>query len=286
MNLDKINNKLGAWSDQIIEMLPNLALAIIVLALFYFIGRYARNLVKKFGYKLSDNRAVSNLFGLFTQIGFILLGVIIGLQIMNLDGAAFSVLAGAGIAGIALGFALQDIAANFISGTVLALQRPMKIGDLVETHETYGIVRKINLRSTEIETLQGQLVHIPNKDILLNPMIDYSHGTTRRVDIEVGVSYRDDLDKVKKVALKAINSIKGIDNKKPVDMYFSEFGDSSINFVIRFWVPFKKETDYLSMRSQAVMNIKKSFDSEGITIPFPIRTLELAEYQKNMLKNL
>lgn len=280
---NEVTEKLSTWNDQLVGLLPNLVLAVIIIVAFSLIARLVRSWIRSLGYRVSDNKAVSNLFALLAYIGTLITGLAIALQIMNLDGAATSILAGAGIAGVAIGFAFQDIAANFIAGVVLAVQRPMKIGDLVETHDIFGIVRHINLRSTEIETLQGQLVHIPNKDILLNPMTDYSHKSQRRVDIEIGVSYSDDLVRAKKVAIGAITSLKGINKSLPVDLYYSDFGDSSITFTLRFWAPFKKQTDYLEIRSQAIIAIKKAFDAEGIIIPFPVSTFELAPDQAKML---
>lgn len=283
MEFKNVPEKINAWSDRLVDLLPNIALAVIITIVFAVAGKLVQRWIRAVGHRISDNRAVSNLFSIIAYIGTLLIGLAIALRVMNLDGAATSILAGAGIAGVALGFALQDVVSNFVSGIVLAIQRPMKIGDLVETHEVFGIVRRINLRSTEIETLQGQMVHIPNKDILLNPVTDYSHRSQRRVDLEVGVSYSDDLEKAKEVAITAVKSLEGVKDKKPIDLYFTEFGDSSINFVLRFWIPFKKETDFLDMQSKAVVAIKKAFDANNITIPFPVSTFELAPQQAKML---
>lgn len=283
MDINSVVDTFSDWGDDLVDLLPNLLLALLIVLVFFGVGRLLRRWVRAIGLKISDNKAVSNLFAVIAYVTTLLIGFAVALRVMNLDGAATSILAGAGIAGVALGFALQDVVSNFVSGIVLAIQRPMKIGDLVETHEVFGIVKRINLRSTEIETLQGQLVHIPNKDILLNPVTDYSHQGYRRIDMEIGVSYDDDLERAKKVALKAITTVDGLKDNRPIDMYYTDFGDSSINFVVRFWINFKKQTDFLEAQSQAVIAIKSAFDREGITIPFPVSTFELKPEQANML---
>lgn len=279
-----MDSKLEQWADNITDLLPNFVLAIIVFSIFLLVGRFARRAIHKVGNKMSSNKAASNILGLIANIVILLVGLAFSLEIMNLSAAATSILAGAGIAGIALGFALQDIAANFISGILLALQRPFKIGDLVLTQETFGTVRLINLRSTEIETLEGQYVHIPNKDILLNPLVDYSHIGSRRIDLTVGVAFSTDLDKAEEVALQAISKLDGLDRSRPIDMYYNEFGHSSIKFTIRYWIPFSKQPEFLTMQSMGIKAIKKAFDEAGIAIPFPMRTLEISSHQEEMFR--
>ena len=119
------------------------------------------------------------------------------LSILQLDKAVTSILAGAGIIGLALAFAFQDIAANFISGIFISFRKPIKLGDVVKINDYMGKVEQINLRDTIILTFQGQMVIIPNKDVFQSPIENYSLLGRRRLDLVVGVSYGDDLEKVK-----------------------------------------------------------------------------------------
>lgn len=283
MDLEPVRDTLKDWGDTLTELIPNFALAAVVFVVFVMLSRLAKRFVHQLGGKVSNNKAVSNLLATIAQIATIAIGLSITLKILRLDGAATSILAGAGIAGVALGFAFQDIAANFISGVILSIQRPFKIGDIVETHETFGVVKRINLRSTEIETLDGTYVHIPNKDILLNPLIDYSHTGSRRVDLSVGVAYDTDLEVAEKCTIAVLEKLSSVDMQKGVDLYFDEFADSAITFSVRFWITFKKQTDYLQARSEAIKAIKKEFDKQHITIPFPVQTLELSSEQVSIL---
>ena len=260
--------------DKIANAVPQILTIILIVVLAIIFGRLLRFVTKKTLTKFVKSPTIINLFSTFAYIVVLAVGIVAILQILELDKAVASVLAGAGIIGLALGFAFQDVAANFLSGIIIAFQNPFKVGDLVETNETFGTVKRISLRMTQIQTLQGQMVYIPNKEILLNPLIDYSDLGQRRIDLVGGVSYGDDLSKVRDITIKAVKSIEQVDTNKPIDLYYQEFGESSINYVISFWTDFKKQPDFLSAQSEAIMAIKLAYEQEDIMIPFPIRTLD------------
>ena len=183
-------------------------------------------------------------------------------------------LAGAGIAGLALALAFQDIAGNFISGIFISFRRPLHIGDIVKIKDYMGKVEEINLRDTTIRTFQGEMVIIPNKEVFQNPIENYSLLGKRRFDLSVGVSYGEDLEKVMEVTLNAVKGIVGLSEDDETTMFYNEFGDSSINFVIRIWINTPDQPEYLKVGSEAIMRIKKAYDENDIMIPFPIRTLD------------
>jgi small conductance mechanosensitive channel len=133
--------------------------------------------------------------------------------VLGLNKALSSILAGIGVIGLAFGFAFQDIAANFLSGIILAFREPFKRGDIIETKDVMGTVTKTNLRDTVIETFQGAKVYIPNKDFLQHSFYNYSALEKRRIDLVVGVSYADDLEKVEDVVLSAIKNLEGVIDK-------------------------------------------------------------------------
>jgi len=212
------------------------------------------------------------------SIVVIVIGAIVALQILQLEDAVTSVLAGAGIIGLALGFAFQDVAANFISGVIIATQEQFSVGDLIETQDVFGTVKKIELRMTAVQTLTGQIVYIPNKDIVLNIMTDYSQFGQRRVDIAVGVSYQTDLDKAEQLAIEAVKDIDGTLDSPSPSLFYTEFADSSINFEVRFWIKSSSsQVPYLKARSDAIKNIKTVFADNDINIPFPITTVKMAD---------
>jgi small conductance mechanosensitive channel len=272
--ISKLYDKLTAWVQQLILMLPNLLVAILIFITFYTAGRLVKRVMDKPLQRFSNSQALIGLLLNLVFAAFIATGIFVGLSILQLDKAVTSLLAGAGIIGLALGFAFQDIAANFVSGVLMAIRKPIKPGDIIESNSYFGTVININLRSTIIRSMQGQHVHIPNKDIFSKPIVNYSEEGKRRIDLKCGISYGDDLEKVKKVVIEAIKGIDYLINKDEITFFYKEFGDSSINFEVRYWVNFKRQPEYLSALSDGIIRIKKAFDENNIMIPFPIRTLD------------
>lgn len=267
-----VSEKLVIWVKEFIKLLPNFALAALVLTLGVFFSRILKRIVFKLIKRVSHNETINNLAASFTYVLAIGITIFVVLSILNLDKAVTSLLAGAGIVGLALAFAFQDIAANFVAGIIMSFRKPLRVGDLVYTNEYSGKVHTVNLRDTVITTFQGEQVYIPNKEILQNPIKNYTVSGRRRLDLVVGVSYGDDLEKVKRIAIEAASKISVRSEEDDVTLFYSEFAESSINFTIRIWM--KTPDDFLTCRSEAIMLIKKAFDENDILIPFPIRTLD------------
>ena len=278
MNLEQaytlITEKLAAWVNGGIAMLPNLLLATLIVLVAVAAGRLSRRLTKKLLASFSDNASINSLVSTLVHIGVLAVGLFVALGVLRLDKTVTSLLAGAGIVGLALGFAFQDIAANFIAGVIMAVRKPIALGDVIESNGHFGTVTTINLRSTELRTPQGQMVLVPNKDVFQQSLVNYSVVGQRRVDLAVGVSYGDDLAKVREVTLAAVRGVANVLQDPPVELWYTGFGDSSINFEVCYWVDYERQAQYRAAVSDGVMAIKRAFDEHDITIPFPIRTLD------------
>ncbi len=272
----QLQQKITSWFESLVLLLPNFLAALVVILVFYFLARKLAQLICRILKRMISNQALISFLETLTYLGVLLVGILIGIKILKLDKAIFSLLAGIGIAGIALGFAFQDIAANFIAGIALVFRKdyPFKVNDVIETNDIFGTIHRINLRDTMIKTFDGQYVFLPNKQIFENAVTNYSALGKRRVNLAVGVSYGEDLTKVKRVALEAVRKVPNLLEDNPVELFYEEFGNSSINFQLRFWIAFTTQKDFLQARSDAVMLIKQAFDDHDITIPFPIRTLD------------
>ena len=266
-------DKLEGWLEALILLLPNLVVALLIVFVTAFVARMVRSGIKSVLGRTSSYEQVNRLLATVVYVIVLAVGTFIALGIVGADKAVTSLLAGAGILGLALGFAFQDLAANFIAGILLSIRRPFVEGDLIETSDYMGTVVEVNLRSTRIRTFQGQIAIIPNSNVFQNPVENYSTGH-RRVDLSCGVAYGDDLEHAHTIALDAINGLDFVDADRPVDLYFNEFGDSSVNFVLRYWIAFRGQADFLTAQSEGIIALKKAFDEAGITIPFPIRTLD------------
>ena len=286
---DTLVGKLEMWLSTAIEMLPNLAMALLVVVIFYALAKVIKNTVGKLLGQVTENKTVTGLIQTVISVLVLTAGVFFALSILNLDGAVTSLLAGAGIIGLALGFAFQDIASNFISGVLLSIRHPFGIGDIIDTNGYFGTVQKLNLRNTVIRTPQGQIVYVPNKSVYENPFTNFTKTGMRRIDLECGVSYGDDLEKALKVAIEAIEGLDARDKSKDVELYYDSFGGSSVDFKLRFWIDFEVLPQYLGARSEAIIRLKKAFDENDIMIPYPIRTLDFGirggEKLDSMLQN-
>lgn len=272
--LDKLIEKLSTWGEQFILHLPNLVIALVVIVAFVALAKLGQRVVDKVLGRVSDNRQIRGLLSRSAHVAIIAIGIFIALGVLDLDKTVTSLLAGAGILGLALGFAFQDLGANIISGVYMAVRRPFKVGDLIETNGHTGKVDAVLLRSTTMRTLQGQEVIIPNKEIFENPIVNYTTTGERRLDVACGVAYGDDLEEVRDIALGAVRGLEGIESGRDPELFFNEFGGSSINFTLRLWLTSPGQRHMLKTQSEVIIALKKAFDSKGVTIPFPIRTLD------------
>jgi len=267
-------DKLHGWLEALVIMLPNLVAAVVVVLLFYLAARLVGRLAGRVVDRTSSRRSLQNLIVGVVKLAVLVVGLVVALNILQLEKAVLSVLAGVGVIGLAIGFAFQDIAANFMAGVLLMLRRPLKVGDIVESNGFFGRVDLINLRNTAIVTPEGQLVLVPNKEVFQQPLTNFSRSGERRLTLEVGVSYGEDLERVRRVALGAMGGVEQRDTSREVELYYTGFGDSSINFELRVWLCSPEQREYYATRSAAVMALKAAFDEQAISIPFPIRTLD------------
>ncbi|TCK69332.1 small conductance mechanosensitive channel [Winogradskyella wandonensis] len=268
-------DKLLSWFNTLIQYLPNFILAIIVLTVSYFTARYISSLVEKLVSKRVKQKSISKTISRISAVVVVVAGLFISLGILNLSQTLESLLAGAGVAGLAIGLALQGTLANTIAGIVLSFRKKIQIGNWVETTGYAGEVIDINLKDFTLKEADNNIVVIPNKTILENPLKNYSLTTKMRVSLECGVGYSSDLEEVKRLTKEVIkNSFSHIESTDDVEFYFTEFGSSSINYLCRFWVDSESALEKLRAKTTAIIEIKKAYDKAGINIPFPIRTLQ------------
>lgn len=273
---DLLSRKLTGWVQQFILLLPNLLIALVILVATFFAARLVRRVMTNLMGRVSGSSTLNNLVVTMCYVGVLLLGLFFTLEVLRLDKTVTSLLAGVGIIGLALGFAFQDLAANFISGVIIAVQRPFTVGDVIETDKYFGTIESINLRTLDLRQVTGELVRVPNRKVFESAVINYTVTTRRRVDLPCGVAYDSDLEQVRAVALSAMQGFPNLLADWPVEVMFTGFGDSAINFTLRFWIPYARQADYVGAKSEALMRLKRAFDAAGIVIPFPIRTLDVS----------
>ena len=246
-----IIEKIQGWITTFIEMLPNFAIAILVLVVFYVVAQIARKVLITVLRRVMRNESVVQLITSIASLSIFLIGIMVALGVLNLDKTVTSVLAGIGVVGLALGFAFQDAAANLIAGVSMAVKSPIFVGDIIESNEIFGTVKKIGLRDTIIYNPEGQDVIMPNRLIFQNLYRHYTINGRRRVDLACGISYGEDLRRVKRIATEAIQKMPLLLPGTEVEFYYSKFDDSSINFVMRYWINLKGNRNILRLEVRA-----------------------------------
>jgi small conductance mechanosensitive channel len=261
---------MDAFIVRFVEFLPSL-----IASLFIFIvGIYLSGLFSRILRRALERRQRSlQIIQAITRITYwtlLILFTTIALQTVGFNLTAF--LTGLGILGFTVGFALQDVSKNFIAGLLLLLQEPFEIGDAIEVAGFGGKVTAIELRATELRTFDGRVVLIPNADVFTGNIINLKKSNPRRVEMTVGVAYGSKLEEVSRVAQEAVKAINGVIEDPAPIVFFHEFGDSSIDLSVFFWV----NTDilgFLDAKHAGVVAINNAFEAAGIEIPFPIRTV-------------
>ena len=204
--------------------------------------------------------------------GIFYIGVlIIILTILHqLDFKIGALLGAAGIVGIAIGFASQTSVSNIISGLFLISERPFEVGDLVRVGDTTGTVMSVDLMSVKLKTFDNQFVRLPNETLIKTQVNNLTHFPIRRLDVHLGVAYKEDVAKVKKVLARiASDNPFCLDEPEPL-ILLQDFGDSALEFLFAVW---STKEDYLQLKKTIRQEIKEWFDAESIEIPFPHRTL-------------
>ncbi|MCP4139625.1 MAG: mechanosensitive ion channel [Chloroflexi bacterium] len=250
-------------------IIPDIATALLVFIGSFILAKFLRNLLDKMLKARGVDPEISILLGQLVYWSILIFGIITALQLF-FDVSAF--LAGLGILGFTIGFALQEIMQNFVAGMILLMQQPFDIGNYVSVSDYGGNVTAINMRTTELKTLDGRLIIIPNAQVLSNPIENYSRADLLRVDLPVGVSYDTDLDLARATIMEALPEVKGFLAEPAPSIIYHSFGDSSINMDIRFWIK-TAENNLFDAKDEAVIITKRALDAKGVDIPFPIRTV-------------
>ncbi len=266
MNLSNLN--FDEWVTKIVSFLPRLGLALLVLLIAYWIARVLKRHVRRAMERRKRDPELIVLLEMLTHWGILSIGIVLAAEQIA-PGQFSSLIAGLGVAGITIGFALQDVAKNFIAGLLLLIQQPFEINDSIEVVGYGGTVLEISLRSITMRTWDGRHVIIPNSEVYLNPIVNFSAAPRRRVEFTVGVAPDSDLNQVARVALKTLTeNVAGILQDPQPEIVFSNFGDFTIDFTAYYWID-TGEAGVLKAKNEGVMAIKRAFEQENIEMPYP-----------------
>lgn len=272
--MDDLKKYWDQASDLVIEYGATLVLAVVVLIVGLWLIKRIINTVRK----AMDKRNVDpSLKPFLTSIIGALLKIMLVISVAGMVGVEMtSFVAVLGAAGLAVGLALQGSLSNFAGGVLILLLKPFKVGDFIEANGFSGTVREIQIFYTYLTTTQNQEVVIPNGDLSNNAVKNYSFHDTRRIDMTFGIGYEDDIDKAKGILRGIVESDSRILKDKGIDIFLEELADSSVNFHVRCWAT---NGDFWDIYNNMSEKVKKAFDADGVSIPFPQRDVHI--YNQN-----
>jgi small conductance mechanosensitive channel len=249
--------------------------AIAVLIIGRLISKGLANFTEKVMNKKEIDPTITSFVVNMTYIALLAFVILAALGQLGVQTTSFIAVIGA--AGLAIGLALQGSLSNFAAGFLMIIFRPFKVGDFIEGAGVAGTVEVIHIFTTQLTTPDNKTVIIPNASLTADNITNYSAKGTRRVDLVMGIGYEDDIDKAKKIMEDVLSKDERIFKDPAPKIAVVELADSSVNFVVRPWV---KADDYWDVYFDTTENIKKSFDAEGISIPFPQRDVHVYEHKE------
>ncbi len=260
-----------------VERIPYFVASIIVVLIFWFLSI----VFKKIVYKLLGSRSRhQNLVKVFQRVGgalIIFIGFMIAMVIAVPGFTPAKLIGALGIGSVAIGFAFKDIFQNLLSGILLLISEPFRIGDQIVSGEYEGTVEDIKIRATTIKTYDGRQVVIPNSDLYTSALTVNTAYKQRRLQVAVGIGYEDDIEAAKAEIMQALDKVDSVSTKSKPSVIATGFGGSSMDLMVRWFIEDGTQANKVASIHQVIVEIKKALDAAGVNIPFPIRTIDLSD---------
>jgi small-conductance mechanosensitive channel len=269
--LDAIGFDVGDTRISLWAALRTLTYLGIIMWLASLAGNFVDNRVQRLDEMTPSLRV---LIGKTARIVLVVLAAMIAMEMLNIDLTALTVLSGA--IGVGIGFGLQKVVSNFIAGIIILMDESIKPGDTITLGETFGWIRELRARFVSVITRDGREFLIPNEDFITHEVVNWSFSDRFvRLDVPFGVSYNSDPHQVTELAIAAAASVGRVDTRRtrPV-CWMTEFGDSSLNFLLRFWID-DPQQGLTNIRGKVLLALWDSFKENGIEIPFPQREITI-----------
>lgn len=262
-----------------IKVLPALLAALVILMLTRYAAGFARKLVIQVSHKTLRSRSLQMLVAKTSYVTAWIVGILAACVVAFPGLELGDLIATLGLSSVAIGFAFQDIFKNFLAGILLLVQEPFRLDDQIVVGDYEGTVERIDIRTTKLRTYTGERVLLPNSTVFTSAVLVRTAFNSRRSDLAVGVDYNTSLPEAKEILQGAIARVQGVLTHPEPEIDLVSFGDSSIDFIIRYWTtPGMKEVRQAQTR--AIIAVKQALDNAGIGIPYPIRTLYYFNQQK------
>lgn len=272
--MDSTTGYLNFVKDWLIAHGPGVLLALAILIIGRWLVQWTVGLIRKALVRSGMDETLVRFLDKLTYYTLLIAVILAAADQIGIETTSFLAILGA--AGLAVGLALKDSLSNFASGVMLILFQPFRVGDAVTAAGVSGSVERIDIFNSIINTWDNQKVVIPNSKITGDIITNINANPTRRIDLVIGISYDDDVTAAKDILRQLVDADSRILPEPPPQIALAEFGDSSINLVLRPWV---NTADYWDVRFTLMENIKKAFDERNITIPYPQRDVHLYQHQ-------
>ena len=277
--IDTIIEALLDLLAQAIKAVPNLLSAAVVLFLTKYAVQIISNIIDRLSQRTINSISLQLLLDRACRVSIWTMGILLACVIAFPGFELRDIIATLGVGSIAVGFAFQDIFKNFLAGIILLVEEPFRIGDEIAVDNYIGKVEDINVRTTQIRTYQGEKVLLPNSTVFTDAVRVITAFDYRRTDLAVGVDYNTPLPEAKKLLYETIISVSGVVETPTPEIDLVNFGDSSIDFVVRYWTS-SPQKQLRNIQTIAIIAIKKALDEANISIPYPIRTLYYYNQEK------
>lgn len=280
---------MAASGQQILEDLaarvPYFLVALVVFLLFWAVSAVFKKVVHKL---LGQRSRHANLVKVFQRVGgalILFIGFMIAM-VIAIPGFTPAKLIGAlGIGSVAIGFAFKDIFQNLLSGILLLLSEPFRIGDQIVSGEYEGTVEDIKIRATTLKTFDGRQVVIPNSQLYTSALTVNTAYKQRRLQVAVGIGYEDDIETAKDVILQALDRAETVSRRAEPSVIATGFGDSTMDLTVRWFIDNGTQANKVASIHEVIVEMKKGLDGAGVNIPFPIRTLDLSDVSVDKVVN-
>lgn len=259
--------------DGLIILLPNIVLALIVFAIFFFLGRAIKRTVRRVTRHHRQARNLGLVLGRLAQGIIVLVGLFVALSIVIPTFKAGDLIQLLGISGVAIGFAFRDILQNFLAGILILLTEPFQIDDQIVFKNFEGTVENIETRATTILTYDGRRIVIPNAELFTNAVTVNTAFDKRRTEYDVGIGYGDDIDRAKQLMLEALYSVNEVLKDPAPDVLVVQLAESTVNIRVRWWISPPRRIDDMRSRDKVICAIKKKLVENGIDLPYPTRQI-------------
>ncbi|QXT39894.1 mechanosensitive ion channel family protein [Gymnodinialimonas ceratoperidinii] len=262
-----IFDQIDGWLDGLFRLLPNIAVALVVLVLFWFLAKWIGGLIRRMAMR-RDRDSLGEVGGSLVRWGLVVVGFMLAVTIVAPTISPGDLIAGLGVSSVAIGFAFKDILQNMLAGVLILLRQPFEVGDQIVSGGHEGTVEKIETRATFITTYDGRRVVIPNADIYTDSVVVNTAFETRRSEYDIGIGCSDDWDKARRLMEETCAGVDGVESDPAPETIPIELGDSANVVRLRWWTKSDRASQ-IHVFGTVLQEVYKALDADGIDMPYP-----------------